>query len=1157
MPVTRPTDPVEREAAQRARSTPRSVDATRPTHTAARGGNLGTPVPAPVRSHIAATVGVDLSTVRVRTDPVARAQATDLQARAFTLGRTIHLGPSSSPADVSLMTHEATHVAQQERDPGLRRTIMREFDLGIELPDISVEDVIPDWVLDGVRDAAAALPGYPLLTQIVGSDPITGRHVEASPRDMLVEILSYGPFSGALGPVLDLLDVVDDLVALVRGGLARHDLTLSRLQRDIDAAWDEFSVSGGIEGNLAIVRRYVAAMLADVTAFVTEVAGEILQRVREAAVDAIEPLLQADPIGPVWDLAVKALHYDPLRGTPLDVPTVEILADFLRLIGEDQRLEQMQERGTLQQTADWIDEQIGAFSDLLEQAQALFSDAWAALSPENLASLPEQLPALANRAFALFSGVAAFAGSVITAVLEFVKESLLGWLSEHAHAIPGFRLLTVILGRNPFTDEPVLRTAENLIGGFITLLPGGEAVYEELASTGVIAEAAGRIESAIETLGITWELITSTFLGVWDTLSLDDLLEPVAAFGRVLERFGEPIARIFSFIRVVVETVVTLVLRLMNFPAELLGSIIAQTVQAIDAITRDPVAFLRNLLAALKAGFEMFFTNILTHLVQGLADWLFRGLSALGITLPSDLSLGSVVELVLQVLGLSMEFLWRKLGEHIGEDRVEMIRGAIDRLGQAWAFIADVQQRGLAAIWEYLADQLSGLWDAVLGMAQEWIMTTIIQNVTARLLSMLDPTGVMAVVNSMIAFFNAVQSAIEYLHDILAIINEWVSTIAEIALGNILPGAQRLESALASAIPVAIGFLANQVGLGDLPRRIVAIIERVREMVERAFDWLISNAIRVGGAAIDALGLGGTGEDPAAADPASDGLREPFTLAGAPHEIYEDTTGRLMVSSDPEPVSALEQLSAANQRYRALPEDATQTQRRTIIREMIAILRSNPNLLSGLSEGETIGHAPNIGDIAAYGRQLPRFSRDMARETQEFAPLWVMRAEHVMPFDLGRSLWAAVSLAVPGRGGWEDRAQTTILIYEGAADLKTDSVERAISSAFVSEIERRQIPRLLRAGVVRDTATAQTSWSGSVGGTVTEIRGAVDRAEEISVARTWEAVQMETLESDEHGSTRRARRGGDVAPTRTRIAEAADQQGDDLFELVARALLES
>jgi hypothetical protein len=121
---------------------------------------------------------------------------------------------------------------------------------------------------------------------------------------------------------------------------------------------------------------------------------------------------------------------------------------------------------------------------------------------------------------------------------------------------------------------------------------------------------------------------------------------------------------------------------------------------------------------------------------------------------------------------------------------------------------------------------------------------------------MLDPTGIMAVVNSFIAFFNAVQSAIEYLRDILEIVNRWVTTLAAVAAGNIVPGAQMLEQGLAAAVPVAIGFLANQVGLGNVPEKIVEIIGGLRQLVDQAIDWLIDTALRLGQAALNALGLG-------------------------------------------------------------------------------------------------------------------------------------------------------------------------------------------------------------------------------------------------------------------------------------------------------------
>ena len=54
-----------------------------------------------------------------------------------------------------------------------------------------------------------------------------------------------------------------------------------------------------------------------------------------------------------------------------------------------------------------------------------------------------------------------------------------------------------------------------------------------------------------------------------------------------------------------------------------------------------------------------------------------------------------------------------------------------------------------------------------------------------------------------------------------------------------MPGAVKLEAGLAAAIPVAIGFLANQVGLGDIGTKIAEIIGKVRAVVDKALDWLL------------------------------------------------------------------------------------------------------------------------------------------------------------------------------------------------------------------------------------------------------------------------------------------------------------------------------
>lgn len=73
----------------------------------------GRPLDSSVRSRIESSVGADLGHVRVHDDAGARASASALNARAFTHGSDIWMGPGESGSDVRLMAHEAAHVLQQ------------------------------------------------------------------------------------------------------------------------------------------------------------------------------------------------------------------------------------------------------------------------------------------------------------------------------------------------------------------------------------------------------------------------------------------------------------------------------------------------------------------------------------------------------------------------------------------------------------------------------------------------------------------------------------------------------------------------------------------------------------------------------------------------------------------------------------------------------------------------------------------------------------------------------------------------------------------------------------------------------------------------------------------------------------------------------------
>ena len=155
----------------------------------------------------------------------------------------------------------------------------------------------------------------------------------------------------------------------------------------------------------------------------------------------------------------------------------------------------------------------------------------------------------------------------------------------------------------------------------------------------------------------------------------------------------------------------------------------------------------------------------------------------------------------------------------------------------------------------------------------------------------------------------------------LEILNLYVGTLAQVAAGNIAPGAEMIEKGLAAAVPVAIGFLAYLLGIDDIPYRIAEIIERVRErdrrrarLADRAGD-----PARVGGAerARRRRRRGGPGASaPAPADASGDPLLIPVGLA--PDQVKIAALDLIRPAAEREQVDDAEQMHALVGRIAAL-----------------------------------------------------------------------------------------------------------------------------------------------------------------------------------------------------------------------------------------------
>ena len=179
-----------------------------------------------------------------------------------------------------------------------------------------------------------------------------------------------------------------------------------------------------------------------------------------------------------------------------------------------------------------------------------------------------------------------------------------------------------------------------------------------------------------------------------------------------------------------------------------------------------------------------------------------------------------------------------------------------------------------------------------------------------------------------------------------------------------------------------------------------------------------------------------------------------------------------MVASDEEPVSAIQQLGDLHREYRALPPDATITERRRIIRAMIRLIRDDPSLLAQLSS-QGLGDAPSLGDVGPHQAQPPRFQPPGGNPS--YAALWELESEHVIPQSYVSGLFAAFNLATVTSS--EYRRMRTVLIYKGAADVKTEGAggdntvyrELVAASAEITATARTAGERDRAFSLARDT----------------------------------------------------------------------------------------
>jgi hypothetical protein len=267
-----------------------------------------------------------------------------------------------------------------------------------------------------------------------------------------------------------------------------------------------------------------------------------------------------------------------------------------------------------------------------------------------------------------------------------------------------------------------------------------------------------------------------------------------------------------------------------------LMALLRKAADTIDLILDDPIGFLGNLIAAVKAGVNQFVGNIWAHIKAGFMQWLFGALADAGIAIPADLSLVSIFKLVMGVLGITYAKMRAKAVKLLGPTVV----GVIEKL---FEYAKDLIEGGPAKLWEHVKADIGDLYAMVIDAIQSWLIDTVIKQASIKLLSFFNPAG--AFVQAVIAIYNTVMFIIENASKIMAFVEAVINSVSSIAQGAIGAAANWIEQSLARTIPIVIGFLARLIGLGGISKKVKEFITKVQTKVDQAIDKALAKIAAV------------------------------------------------------------------------------------------------------------------------------------------------------------------------------------------------------------------------------------------------------------------------------------------------------------------------
>jgi hypothetical protein len=586
--------------------------------------------------------------------------------------------------------------------------------------------------------------------------------------------------------------------------------------------------------------------------------GHSIQRSPEVTVGSTTPAVQRLGIQDALDYFADKAHwipgfrlltivlgFNPINGRSVSRSAANILRGLVELIPGGALIAQaLENHGVFARAGAWVEEQLGVLGDIGSQITNGLSRFLDSLSWTDIFDLG----GVWDRGKAIFTGVIdsliSFGSNVVSGLMAIVREVILRPLARLAEGTPAYDLLKAVLGQDPITGDPVPRSPEILIGGFMKLI-GQEEVWQNIQKGNALGRAWAWFQGALSGLMAFVTAIPGQIVATIQSITWQDVVTITGVFTKVGRAFLNVAGQFFSWAGAQVIMLLEII-----FSVVAPGAVpyVKKAAGAFRTIIQNPIGFVGNLVRAGKLGFQMFASNIGEHLKTALIKWITGPLGEAGVYIPKSFTLIEIVKLVLSVLGLTWQNIRSKLVKIIPEPVLVVME-------KTAGILVTLVKDGPAAAWQEIKNELNELKDSLISQVIQMVTTEIVKAAVVKLVMMLNPAG--AVIQAILAIYNTITFFIQKINQIAAVVASFIDSISAIAAGQVGGAAKRVEQTMANTLTIIIAFLAKFAGLGNIPNKLVGVVKKIRAPIDKGLDkivaWLGGLLKKIGAAAREGL----------------------------------------------------------------------------------------------------------------------------------------------------------------------------------------------------------------------------------------------------------------------------------------------------------------